>query len=96
MGALIQYQDVVRLTQWGTYISGKNEGNTDHSYKIKGQFRQQGIVSGTWQSVRQEDTYHGTFQLLVSVDGKRMIGKWLGNSNSGGIRYGDWVWQKKS
>jgi hypothetical protein len=94
-GELVQHHDVVRLDQWGTYISGKNEGWADHSYKIEGQFRQQEIVSGTWHSVRQEDTYHGTFQLHVSVDGQRMVGKWLGNSNRGEIRYGEWVWQKR-
>jgi hypothetical protein len=92
----VEHYDIVHLEQWGIYISGWNDGDTDHHYKLEGRFRQPGIVSGTWRSVRQESSYHGTFQLQVSVDGKTMRGCWSGNSNSGRIVSGEWVWQRES
>jgi len=81
-----QRDDTIRLKQRGIYVTGKNEGRTDHSYEMKGRFQHQAILTGTWNSVRPEVTYHGTFQLVVSADGRQMSGKWLGNSNNGTIR----------
>lgn len=95
-GKPVQHKDAIRLTQFGVYISGKNEGRTDQSYEMKGHFPHQTLITGTWKSVRPEVTYHGTFQLVVAADGKTMSGKWLGNSNSGNIRSGDWVWHRRA
>jgi len=94
-GTVVQRNDAIRLKQRGTYVTGKNEGSADHSYEMKGRFNHQAILTGTWKSVRPEVTYHGTFQLVVSADGKEMSGKWLGNSNSGIIRNGEWAWHKR-
>jgi len=85
-GKLNQPDDALHLKQRGIYVTGRNEGSTDHRYEMKGRFHHQAILTGTWKSVRPEVTYHGTFQLVVSAGGKEMSGKWLGNSNSGAIR----------
>jgi hypothetical protein len=94
-GRVIRRDDAIRLKQWGIYVTGKNEGRTDDSYEIKGRLHHQAILTGTWKSVRPEDNYYGTLQLLVSPDGKEMSGKWLGNSKTGVIRNGEWVWHKR-
>jgi hypothetical protein len=94
-GTVVRHEDAIRLEQHGVYVSGKNEGRTNHEYEMKGRFHDQAILTGAWRSVRPEVTYHGAFQLVVSADGTKMSGKWLGNSNSGGIRNGDWTWEKR-
>jgi len=93
-GQKMEHQDVIRLNQRGVYVSGKNEGRTDHEYEMTGQFRSETFLSGVWKSVKPEVTYHGTFQLEVSAHGKSMQGKWLGLSKRHGIRNGEWVLNK--
>jgi hypothetical protein len=58
---------------------------------MRGKFRNETIFSGVWKSTRPEVTYHGAFQLVVSADGRAMNGRWLGLSNSGSIRHGEWT-----
>lgn len=91
-----EHHDAIHLIQRGVYVVGKNEGPTDHRYQMEGIFRDQAVLSGTWKSQRPDSTYHGTFQVVVNADGRKMKGKWLGLANNGSIRDGEWYLTKRS
>jgi len=84
--------DIIELTQVGPYIRGKAKGEK-HSYIVKGRLNPDGHIYGSWRDVQDHTDWYGSFQLKVHPEGKKMIGKWLGNS-SVGVRAGDWIWEK--
>src|SRR5664280_1062810 len=49
-------------------------------------------LTGVWENVPDGDIYHGAFQFVVSPDGKRMTGKWIGFNRKQEIREGPWQW----
>jgi hypothetical protein len=84
--------DFVNLRQTGPYIRGEATGE-HHHYIIKGRLNPDGCVQGTWRDIQAGTDWYGSFKLKVHPDGKKMIGKWIGNS-SVGIRAGDWIWDR--
>ena len=95
-GKRVERKDRVVLRQFGSYLRGHNEGRTDHRYTFSGRLRDQGVFTGTWKSVRGDTTYHGAFQLEVSLDGARMKGKWIGiDDDEEGMKHGEWIWNRK-
>ncbi|MET3906773.1 hypothetical protein ABID59_001104 [Bradyrhizobium sp. S3.3.6] len=49
-------------------------------------------ITGTWKDCRPIG-YYGTFQLLLSYKRDEANGKWVGFSNKGMVRTGNWVWK---
>ena len=90
----VERKDQVRLTQYGSYISGVSEGDDQFPYHLEGKLRGESILSGTWKSRQPHMTYHGTFLLIVSLDGTRMSGRWLGIGSQDQVTHDEWIWEK--
>lgn len=98
-GKLILVEDVVKLSQRGSYISGRGESIKisegfplrQTNYRLKGAINQEGLITGTWENERSGNNYYGTFLLTISRDGKRMNGFWIGTANNG-LNQGAWEW----
>ncbi len=95
-GARVERSDRIRLRQLGRRAWGRNEGTSDHRYRMKGQIRNDSFLTGTWDSVKNGVTFHGTFQLWITHDGREMNGKWLGLDDPNIVNHGEWHWTKVS
>ena len=57
------------------------------------------LATGTWEDTTEPDgyykgaTYHGAIQLVVSNDGKRMRGLWIGAGKDLTINTGPWEFE---
>lgn len=87
------FDEQVELVQYGSRVKGGNDGKT-HQYSLSGNLRNEIYLTGVWKEVRKEQIYHGAFQLMVSPNGKKMDGIWVGFSASGIIRSGKWTLEK--
>lgn len=93
-GVQKMHKDRFRLRQYGSYVKGRNEGQTDHSYLVSGRLENNTILTGTWKSKHPQVTYNGTFQMIVAHDGNSIKGKWLGFDNPDIINHGVWNWKR--
>jgi hypothetical protein len=103
-GEKIVHEDILNLKQYGLNIIGKNIKDKSfielpiekkprisrHEYRMEGMLRNGIFYTGTWKSLKENVTYHGAFQLLISHSGNKISGKWLGLDNPDIINNGEW------
>lgn len=92
----VDSQQEMKITQFGSRlvaISTKNNGRHIHDIValVDGN-----IVTGRWINVAAGSRQHGSFQLVVEPDGKRMIGRWIGLDKRAKVQQGEWIWTKLS
>ena len=51
-------------------------------------------ITGRWYDSAKGATYFGAFQLVIDLVPNRMVGQWIGFSDSGKIKSGEWVWER--
>jgi len=93
-GGLETLTDTVRLQTIGTEVHGEIISDSRHSYKVRGTIRDNTWFVGTWFSIVANNTYHGSFVLLIRPCGRKMAGKWLGVKAPSDITVGEWDWEK--
>ena len=84
--------DLIKMHQTGPFIRGDAKGEK-HRYIVKGRLNSDGFIQGTWRDLQDSTDWYGSFKLKVYPDGKKMVGKWIGNSSIG-VRSGDWIWER--
>lgn len=65
-------------------------------FVVKGEIQGGNMLTGTWADREQGPAYFGAFQFRIHPKCRSMSGKWIGFSESGEIKSGDWHWTKIS
>ena len=86
----------VTIERKGNRLAVKSLPNTDDSQLLLHLTLEDRIATGSWHEKTSERghflglTYSGTIQLVVSEDGQRMEGRWLGVSRHMEVKDGTW------
>ena len=86
-------EHLMRLTQIGRTVYGKNIGGTTSQHKNAVRLHVDGDwVTGRWRNTARGARHHGVLQVRILASGNEMIGRWLGFDSDAAIQEGDWVW----
>ncbi|HXB26843.1 MAG TPA: nucleotide-binding protein [Gemmatimonadaceae bacterium] len=86
-------ESTAELRQLGNRVDAAWE--TDgRVFIVNGEIQRGDMLTGTWSDRERGPAYFGAFQLKIDPKCRRMTGKWVGFSQSGEIKTGDWVWNK--
>lgn len=87
----------IELYQIGSKVYGYSEKKGKTLYYVSGNLKDR-FFTGIWEDHFDDVTfYHGAFQLEIKVQNHSkliMSGTWVGFSSKGGIKSGNWVWEK--
>ena len=84
---------IMRLRHIGPYVVGENLVEQHHKHRLVGRFRNGNYYTGTWDNIAEGELWHGSFQFVLSPDGTRMYGWWLGFDSESVVRSGPWAWK---
>jgi hypothetical protein len=85
-------RQLIELRQFGNYVVGRVLSGQSHSHTFKGRIRHEIFFTGTWDTDVKGEIYHGAFQFVLDVQGKKMSGKWIGFDSQHRVDSGDWEW----
>lgn len=91
-GVLTSEQQLIELRQFGNYVVGHSITTQAHTNKLQGKIQAQMYFTGTWESTREREVYHGAFQCVMSVSGSHLKGRWLGFNSKHEVDHGPWEW----
>jgi hypothetical protein len=86
----------VRLYPKGDGFVIETVSKVNDSYMLARFSLDENVATGSWQQATspkgdyQGVEYHGAGQLIVSDDGKRMVGKWVGFGKNMEVKTGPW------
>jgi Predicted nucleotide-binding protein containing TIR-like domain len=67
----------------------------NRTYIVTGNIEYGNMITGIWRDIDHSGaTYYGSFQLKIFPFHDKMEGKWLGWGVSGGVREGNWIWER--
>lgn len=92
-GELRDFESRCVVSQIKRRVKAKFE-SLGRTYGIEGTIERENIVTGIWRDLEAGATYFGSFQLVISPLKNSMKGKWVGWSQQGVVRSGDWVWER--
>lgn len=72
------------------YATCEDDG---HPFYLNGKIENR-FVTGTWGEKVSDFYYFGSFQFLISPQGKKLEGKLLGFQDNNKIAVGNWIWEK--
>jgi hypothetical protein len=95
-GQELEGHHFVRLHQKDNHLVFESAAETSTSYLIIRLSIEDNIATGSWQEQTEQDgyykgaVYYGAIQLVVSEDGKKMSGKWVGFGKDMQVNVGPW------
>lgn len=93
---IYENEHYVTITRKGNRLAVKSLPNSEDSQVYMHLTIEDRIVSGSWEEKTSEGgafkgiTYYGVVQFVMSEDGKRMEGKWLGAGRKLDVKDGPW------
>lgn len=101
------YVEIINIKQIGNRIVGKiaedpenydavREVMSKHPLRFTATITTDRYITGVWYHPIETDRHHGSFQLLLSLNGNKAKGMWVGMSKSGHrIESDSWIFEKK-
>ena len=92
----LEGQHYVRAHRKENHLVFESAAETSKSYLVIRLSIEDNIATGSWQEQTDPHgyykgiTYYGALQLVVSSDGKKMTGKWVGFSKDMDVNVGSW------
>lgn len=84
-------EEIIVFRQLGKKVTGKKLG--EKKIRIRGTISKDKYLTGYWYDTKKRAHYFGACQFIMYANGKEMIGKWVGFSDSrrDHIRHGNWT-----